>query len=114
MIKSNSMTEAGTSKYGEGSSKTHTWSSHKIRLETSSMIATTNPMDNVPFVPSIPLSNGSTSNSTMYMASDSVGNCYKSLDRVQVFLSTPSQSEYNFALEKSVVRESASPWIQNK
>lgn len=103
----NPSVESNDSKFGEGtSSSTQTWSSHKFRIAKDSMMATTNPLDNVPFVPTLPLGSSGSKFCTSTSASDlQQQSYYISLDRISVFLSTPSNSEYNFSLEKRVVEE---------
>ncbi len=58
------------------------------------------PIDNLPFSP------------TYSMATDLVytnfefTKCFQTIDRIGQYLSTPSQSEYNFHLENSILSES--------
>lgn len=99
----------------------NTWSSHVAPFATAS---TTNnsssPLDNVPFA----AANVSTAcrlnvgaqltelgkNWIRDLFAECImttraGKCFHVVDRVGVFLSTPSQSDYNFQLENTVVRE---------
>ena len=58
-----------------------------------------NPIDNVPFASLI--------NEVDMMSHSNIemNNAFMTIDRIGMFLSTPSQSEYNFHLEKSILRE---------
>lgn len=64
----------------------------------------TNPLDNVPF--STSSTGAAASRLTAGNQVTDLGRCFQVVDRIGQFLSTPSQSDYNFSLEKSVVRES--------
>lgn len=60
------------------------------------------PLDNIPFTArpeSLSGSNGQVADLTRY---------FRVVDRIGLFLSTPSQSDYNFRLENSIIRESQS------
>ncbi|KAI1288136.1 hypothetical protein HDE_09609 [Halotydeus destructor] len=60
------------------------------------------PMDNVPFTTGSAV--GAAKIASGSQLTD-LGKCFQVVDRIGVFLSTPSQSDYNFSFEHSVVRE---------
>src|SRR5689334_9619968 len=62
--------------------------------------STLNPMDDVPFSPS----SANASRLSVGSQATDLGRCFQVVDRIGIFLSTPSQSDYNFSLENSVVR----------
>jgi len=58
------------------------------------------PIDNVPFTT---IYNNNTTNDT---TNTDINKCFQTIDRIQQYLSTPSQSEYSFNLENSILSES--------
>ena len=58
------------------------------------------PIDNIPFAP-INSSQELTDQNSM-----SVSKCFETIDRIQQYLSSKSQSEYNFQLENTILSES--------
>jgi len=70
-----------------------------LRRQASSNL---NPLDDVPFS----LSSSNVAILSVGSQATDLGKCFQVVDRVGTFLSTASQSDYNFSLETSVVRES--------
>ena len=69
-----------------------------------------NAMDQVPFVPHAAF-DSSQSPAGHDSKADDIRRCYAAIERVTGLLAAPSQSEYNFTLERGVIREtSASSW----
>jgi hypothetical protein len=62
----------------------------------------TNPLDNVPFSANM---GSAVSRLTSGGQVTELGRYFQVVDRIGQFLSTPSQSDYNFSLERSVVRD---------
>jgi len=65
-----------------------------------------NAMDQVPFVPHAAY-DSSRSSAGPDSKGDDIRRCYATIDRVTGLLAAPSQSDYNFALERSVIRENS-------
>lgn len=80
-----------------------------------------NPMDNVPFVPSLAAAATATGGVSRsydgHSFNDPLRTAYASLDRISLYLASSSQSQYNFLLERSVIQEPSSsptPWLTNE
>lgn len=83
-----------------------TWNSH-FQSPFSHNRTPSTPMDNVPFSPSgVAGGHANSSSGSHHGQPYDLGKCFQVVDRVGTFLSTPSQSDYNFSLENSVVRDS--------
>jgi len=94
-------------------SNVSTWNSHyqatavaSASYENVAAKANTNqtPIDNVPFAASTSSQAARLNHGTQLT---DLGKSFQVVDRVGVFLSTPSQSDYNFSLENTVIREVA-------
>lgn len=89
---------------------TNTWNSHTdsltLQRTMNNGMSQINPMDQVPFVPHAAFDPRSGSSSADPKSED-VRRCAAAIDRVAGFLSAPSQSEYNFSVERNVIRESS-------
>jgi hypothetical protein len=92
---------------------TNTWNSHTDNLtllRNMNGLHHISAMDQVPFVPHSAYADPGRSSSAAD-PKDDIRRCYATIDRVAGLLAAPSQSDYNFETERSVVREtSASSW----
>lgn len=88
---------------------TNTWNSHTDNLtllKNMNGISHINAMDQVPFVPHAAY-DSSRSSAGPDTRADDIRRCYAVIDRVTGLLAAPSQSEYNFSVERSVIREAS-------
>jgi hypothetical protein len=58
------------------------------------------PIDNLPFTPTFNMANDLVNTNFEFTK------CFETIDRIGLYLSTPSQSEYNFTLENNILSES--------
>ena len=75
----------------------HSMSATVIKRTTSQSYSS--PIDNIPF--NLVSGRESVDNNSM-----SVSKCLETIDRIQQYLSTESQSQYNFHLENTILSES--------